>query len=153
MVSTINIRRLNASSLLACIHHRLKFEARDIFNLLNGILVSITRLITIDQGRQLRELGLVNLRSSSDQWETHHNVRGCQIFACQPLSTIRRSLELLLQEAEVCIVVPVQELVLYTASDCASDWLDEERNWSTLDFCGHVNKWVSECDMKSTHDL
>lgn len=140
-------------SSLPSIHHSLERHSRHFLNLLNGILITRISFIPIDQSDQFRELRRINLRPSSNQWEAHQNISSCQVFTTQPLSTIRRSLKLLLQEAEVGVVVPVEELVFYTASDCAGDGLDKEWNWSTLDFCVELSVYYGRRMGKmNTHD-
>jgi len=74
---------------------------------------------------KLRILRAVDLLLPGNEWEAHENVRSRQIFATKVLSAVRRSRELRVQEAEVCLEVIIQERGLYSACDATGDGLDE----------------------------
>lgn len=97
-------------------------------------------LISLDQRCHLGKLRGIDLALSCNEWKAHEDIGSGQVFSSQPLASVRRSLQLLLKESEMCVVVAVQELIFDAPSNCASNWLDEEGNWGILDLCERISK-------------
>lgn len=103
----------------------------DLFNLGYGLLVPVSPLQPFSIGRQqgifvLLLLVLQESAAGRNNWETHQDVRRSQLLSAQVWTTVRGSLQLLLQESEVTLDVASQKRGLNLRSHYTGNRANEE---------------------------
>jgi hypothetical protein len=106
------------------LQHSLERFTTDLLNLLHASHISLVLLQHLTVRDQLRILRTINLASTGDEWEAHHDVGRCQIRATKVFAAIWRCRELGFQKTEMCLEILRQEHRIYAARDRACDWLD-----------------------------